>query len=175
MLDSYVEPIKAVVGNPGDRLSNEQRFKVGKLLIEAKKLCEHGKWGQWLDENFELSDRTARGWMKYATDHELDTDFISAAPPIWAPSLPKPDPVPPVQWTPDPKIERINANLRAAFAQAAKESAEQNRLRPKMIEIVNLGYAQAARKAHPDVGGSTEQMDDLNKCKEFLLKIAGGM
>jgi len=169
MLDSYVEPIKAVVGNPGDRLNNEQRLEAGKLLIEAKKLCEHGRWNQWLDENFEMSDRTARRYMKCYTDQQ-NGQLADLMPPPQ-----NPEPVPKVPWTPDPRIERINANLRAAFAQAAKESAEQNRLRPKMIEIVNLGYAQAARKAHPDVGGSIEQMDDLNKCKEFLLKIAGGM
>ena len=44
----------------------EHAFKAGHLLIEAKKLCPHGTWLPWLEENFEGKDRTARAYMQVA-------------------------------------------------------------------------------------------------------------
>lgn len=38
--------------------------EAGKLLIEAKKQCEHGKWLPWIKESCEFSARTAQGYMR---------------------------------------------------------------------------------------------------------------
>ena len=38
----------------------------GRLLIEAKKQVEHGHWLPWLDENCEVSERVAQGYMRVA-------------------------------------------------------------------------------------------------------------
>jgi hypothetical protein len=35
----------------------------GELLLQAKKLCQHGEWLPWLKQNFEGSARTARAYM----------------------------------------------------------------------------------------------------------------
>ncbi|MCH8852817.1 MAG: DUF3102 domain-containing protein, partial [Planctomycetes bacterium] len=37
--------------------------EAGKLLIEAKKQCEHGKWLPWISHNCDFKRRTAQGYM----------------------------------------------------------------------------------------------------------------
>jgi hypothetical protein len=44
----------------------EHALEAGRLLIEAKDQCQHGKWGSWLADNFEGSQRTARAYMQVA-------------------------------------------------------------------------------------------------------------
>jgi hypothetical protein len=39
---------------------------VGDRLLEAKEALDHGQWDDWLSDNFELSDRTARLYMQLA-------------------------------------------------------------------------------------------------------------
>ena len=39
-------------------------MEAGRLLIEAKALCSHGKWLSWLADNFEGSARTAQAYMR---------------------------------------------------------------------------------------------------------------
>ena len=41
--------------------------EAGKLLVEAKKQCEHGKWLPWIKESCEFSARTAQGYMRVAS------------------------------------------------------------------------------------------------------------
>lgn len=43
-------------------------IRAGELLIEAKGLVKHGEWLSWLAENFLGSDRTARLYMRLATN-----------------------------------------------------------------------------------------------------------
>jgi len=38
----------------------------GDLLLEAKKQCPHGDWGNWLKTNFEGSERSAQNYMRLA-------------------------------------------------------------------------------------------------------------
>lgn len=44
----------------------QHALEAGRLLIEAKKLCPHGTWGQWLADNFEGSTRTAQVYIRVA-------------------------------------------------------------------------------------------------------------
>lgn len=41
-------------------------INAGNLLIEAKSLCPHGTWGDWLQDNCEVSERTAQAYMRVA-------------------------------------------------------------------------------------------------------------
>ena len=56
------------IGNAKRQLQSglQHALKAGRLLIEAKKLCPHGTWLPWLEENFEGKDRTARAYMQVA-------------------------------------------------------------------------------------------------------------
>jgi len=44
----------------------QNTIEIGKRLIAAKKLVEHGDWSKWLDENFNLSHNAANKFMKIA-------------------------------------------------------------------------------------------------------------
>ena len=41
-------------------------IEVGKRLIQAKSLVNHGHWQDWLQNNFDLTERTARRFMQCA-------------------------------------------------------------------------------------------------------------
>ena len=41
-------------------------IEIGKRLIQAKSLVQHGQWQAWLQNNFKLTDRTARNFMQCA-------------------------------------------------------------------------------------------------------------
>lgn len=41
-------------------------IEIGKRLILAKVLMPHGEWQNWLEDNFGLTDRTARNFMSVA-------------------------------------------------------------------------------------------------------------
>ena len=43
---------------------NQSIIEVGKRLIQAKELVPHGDWQNWLQDNFSLTDRTARRFMQ---------------------------------------------------------------------------------------------------------------
>jgi hypothetical protein len=36
--------------------------------------------------------------------------------------------------------------------------------------LVNAGFRELAKKAHPDVGGTTERMHEINAANEWLLQ-----
>ncbi|MGF1470301.1 MAG: DUF3102 domain-containing protein [Rubrobacteraceae bacterium] len=42
--------------------------RAGELLNRAKSRIKHGSWGQWLEDNFEGSSRTAQAYMKVARE-----------------------------------------------------------------------------------------------------------
>ena len=42
-------------------------YRAGKLLIQAKRRVDHGKWLSWIDENLDLSERTAQTYMRVAS------------------------------------------------------------------------------------------------------------
>jgi len=46
----------------------QHAIQAGSALLEAKKLCKHGRWLPWLRVNFEGCERTARYYMKVAQD-----------------------------------------------------------------------------------------------------------
>jgi hypothetical protein len=50
----------------GIRVGAAKALEVGLLLIEAKKLVGHGKFGLWVEENCHLSRRTAQRYMQMA-------------------------------------------------------------------------------------------------------------
>lgn len=51
----------------------EKAIAAGTLLKEAKDKVGHGKWLLWLEENCELSERTAENYIKIANNrHKLD-------------------------------------------------------------------------------------------------------
>lgn len=50
--------------------SVERAFDAGNLLIEAKSQLKHGEWLPWLRDHVEISERTARRYMRVASHRE---------------------------------------------------------------------------------------------------------
>ena len=50
------------------RTGGEAILTIGRCLIEAKDLLRHGEWLPWLNEQVELSERTAQKFMKLARE-----------------------------------------------------------------------------------------------------------
>ena len=48
--------------------AGESILQIGRCLIEAKELLEHGEWLPWLNERVEFSERTARNFMRLARE-----------------------------------------------------------------------------------------------------------
>lgn len=44
----------------------QNTIEIGKRLIAAKELVGHGEWAKWLEENFNLTQQTARNFMRCA-------------------------------------------------------------------------------------------------------------
>src|SRR4051812_4707488 len=89
-------------------------MKCGDLLIEAKTECAHGSWTEWLKNNFEGSDRSARVYMRLA-DHR---DLIEAK----------------RQTTADLTIEKALNYIAPKRERPAQPDLEQLRVHERMIE-----------------------------------------
>ena len=62
--------IEAITGEILDakRAGGEAILTIGKCLIEAKEMLRHGEWLPWLNEQVELSERTAQKFMRLARE-----------------------------------------------------------------------------------------------------------
>lgn len=62
--------IEAITGEILDakRAGGEAILTIGRCLIEAKDMLSHGEWLPWLNEQVELSERTAQKFMKLARE-----------------------------------------------------------------------------------------------------------
>ena len=62
--------IEAITGEILDakRAGGEAILTIGRGLIEAKDMLRHGEWLPWLNEQVELSERTAQKFMKLARE-----------------------------------------------------------------------------------------------------------
>ncbi len=47
-------------------------IEIGRRLIEAKEMLEHGEWGKWLKESVDYSQRTANNLMKIFQEYGAD-------------------------------------------------------------------------------------------------------
>jgi Protein of unknown function (DUF3102) len=68
VLDGLAERINALhdASLSAMRQSFEHAAEAGRLLIEAKAMVGHGEWAGWLAANTQISERTARRWMRFA-------------------------------------------------------------------------------------------------------------
>jgi FtsZ-binding cell division protein ZapB len=48
------------------RVKRSKAFEVGALLVEAWDACDHGQWLDWLDSEFDMTERTAQNYMAAA-------------------------------------------------------------------------------------------------------------
>ena len=72
-LPQLAEQIKAVTksAETSARTAMNCALEAGALLIEAKKLVQHGEWESWLTNNCEVAPRTAQAYMRLAKSFPL--------------------------------------------------------------------------------------------------------
>jgi tellurite resistance protein len=78
----------------------------------------------------------------------------------------------------DPERARERAEEAKRFEEEAKRRAEETKHRVKKLkekqatarEIINLGYKAKAKRVHPDVGGTSEEMHEIQELKQLLTK-----
>ena len=60
-----------------ERRASEAIIEAGQHLLAVKDVLSHGQWGDWLETEFAMSDRTARRMMEVATKFVAKTDTVS--------------------------------------------------------------------------------------------------
>ena len=72
-LTRLTEQIKAVTksAEASARTAMDYALEAGALLIEAKKLVQHGEWESWLTNNCGVAPRTAQAYMRLAKSFPL--------------------------------------------------------------------------------------------------------
>src|SRR5262245_33029040 len=82
--NQIARPLKVLVPlikeeiNAGNEAGLEHYQRAGEMLLEAKDQVAHGSWSRWLTKNFELSQSTAKRYMRLARavaddGHDLKT------------------------------------------------------------------------------------------------------
>jgi len=66
----------AATANAAHRKAVSNALVAGQALLEAKQLVPHGGWRQWLADNVEFSERTARVYMQAAKHPETAGDSL---------------------------------------------------------------------------------------------------
>lgn len=54
-------------------------IEIGRRLIEAKAMVEHGQWGEWLEKSVDYSQRTATNLMKIAEEYGQNSNWQALA------------------------------------------------------------------------------------------------
>lgn len=155
----------------GDQAGLEHYRRAGEMLIEAKDQVAHGRWSRWLTENFELSQPTARRYMRLARTSEIDDDqndrserFRSVRGMIGE----KPARA---AWTNvHHAADRVNVTRLAEERQSRDDEIKLHR--DLALQLIDLGYRAMATRLHPDRGGSRDAMTRLNTVRDELKSIA---
>lgn len=155
----------------GHSAGMEHYRRAGEMLLEAKDQVSYGSWGRWLSKNFELSQNTAKTYMRLARD--FDNGAVEAQPKslreVTGGTIRDRE----KRAVHRPFFAQVNEIDRETFAQERQARDEEVRLHRELAtELVELGYRALAMRLHPDRGGSKEAMVRLNRIHEELKSIA---
>jgi hypothetical protein len=159
----------------GNAAGHEHYRRAGEMLIEAKDQLSYGQWGRWLAKNFDLSQDSARVYMRWARAH----DSVSGAHEVPYRSLremrgdterARED----RQSKQQQQFRRVMREIaRDDFTQERQRVDEEIALHRKLAEeLIDLGYRAMATRLHPDRGGSKDAMARLNRVRDELKHVA---
>lgn len=158
----------------GNEAGLEHYRLAGVMLTEAKEQVAYGSWARWLTKNFELSDKTARRYMRLARVAETHDDFTSVArdrtatlaSTIGERVAPRMGAWGPIRDAAD----KLNVTR---FADERQKRDDENKLHRELaLKLIDLGYRALATRLHPDRGGSRDAMSRLNTVRDELKSIA---
>lgn len=130
-------------------------IEVGKRLIQAKSLVQHGDWQAWLNDNFQLAERTARRFMQISERFNKMVDVDHFQPSQLTELLALPD---------AEETERFIAEKAAEGKAVAEMTIKQLRGEiaeyKKTIEDKDKAYQQSLFDLKED---NKKQLEDLNE------------
>ncbi len=160
----------------GNAAGQEHYRIAGDMLIEAKDQVGYGGWGRWLRKNFNLSDDTARNYMRLARAH---SDFTSGARQAAPGSLRE------VTGQTERRRDDRQSKQQQAFRRVLRDVARDDFVQERQArddevklhrdlaeELVDIGYRALATKLHPDRGGTQIAMTRLNRVRDELKSFA---
>lgn len=159
----------------GNAAGHEHYRRAGEMLIEAKDQVGYGRWSRWLKKNFDLSDWTARAYMRWAREHSsgdrvTEVRYTSLRQMTGATERRRED----RQSTQQQQFRHVLRDVaRDDFVQERQARDDETRLHRELAEeLVDIGYRALATKLHPDRGGSKIAMTRLNRVRDELKSIA---
>jgi hypothetical protein len=170
-----VRPLKVLVPmiaselSAADRAGMEHYRRAGVMLLEAKDQVARGSWARWLTKNFELSQTSARRYMRLA---RIDDDASAQSTP-GAETLKGAIGERPARhaWTDvHQRADRVNVTRLADERQSRENEIKLHR--ELALQLIDLGYRALATRLHPDRGGSRDAMARLNVVRDELKSIA---
>jgi hypothetical protein len=160
----------------GNAAGREHYSRAGQMLLEAKDQVGHGGWGRWLTKNFDLTQRTAQQYIRWAKHVE---QIRSGASQVSFNSLRDM-----TGQREHERTERTSAQQQAFrrvlrdvarddFMQERQTRDDEVRLHRELAEeLIDIGYRALATRLHPDRGGSKDAMARLNRVRDELKQIA---
>lgn len=159
----------------GNIAGYEHYRQAGDMLIEAKDQVAHGAFGKWLAKNFDLSQETARRYMRWARLYNENGRPVTDMPT----SLRDMDG--------DRERDRKNrqSKQQQAFREVLRDVARDDFVQERQThnneiqlhrdlaeEMIDVGYRALATRLHPDRGGSKDAMSRLNRVRDELRQLA---
>jgi hypothetical protein len=154
----------------GNQAGLEHYCQAGEMLIEAKEQVPAGSWSRWLKSNFELSQQTARHYVRLAYK-KREGQPIGAYRTIEDALGQQPRRERHAVWN---KVrdaaDRVNVTRLADERQSRDDEIKLHR--ELAMQLIDLGYRALATRLHPDRGGSRDAMGRLNIVRDELKSIA---
>ena len=144
----------------------EHAVEAGKLLIEAKKGLDHGKWSEWLTENVSVTDRQAQKYMRLAKNRAK----LNKANPNWSSDLTIAEALQFIsEWTREPNG---NGASTKDDAYDAKVDEEQHKVRLTELQRFD-GGRRLAKADKPIKQAVVKDIDDfIREFVELAMKHA---
>jgi hypothetical protein len=177
---SIARPLKTLVPliqselQQGNNAGHEHYRRAGEMLIEAKDQVGHGGWTRWLAKNFDLSQRTAQDYMRWAREEQMRGGAAHMPQSMHDFTGHRERKREERQSTQQQAFKRVLRDVAAdTFVQERQARDDEIQLHRELAEeLVDIGYRALATKLHPDRGGSKEAMARLNRVRDDLKQIA---
>jgi hypothetical protein len=155
-----------------DEAGLEHYRQAGEMLNEAKDQVPYGSWARWLTKNFELSQVTARRYMRLArrvNDYDGSTSIPMGS--NLKQAIGEKEGKARAAWdTVHHAADRVNVTRLADERQSRDDEIKLHR--DIALQLIDLGYRAMATRLHPDRGGSRDAMGRLNLVRDELKSIA---
>jgi hypothetical protein len=155
----------------GNEAGLEHYRKAGDMLLEAREQVARGSWNGWLNNNFELSRKTAADYMQLARAAENSSSKYHGAETIEEALGREPRRARHAPWNKIRDVtDRVDVTRLAEVRQSRDDEIKMHR--ELAMQLIDLGYRALATRLHPDRGGSRDAMARLNVVRDELKSIA---